>query len=1001
MGPPKQQNMGSITLNSSAQTAGVSKGGGMLSRLFSSSGGGSTSHSKRTVAGNVSNKPNTNSQSITTTTAGRQQKNVTAAAVPNYSNGGKNARATTTARSVPAKITPAMAAEKAFIMPDELMDSNDARAAGLPTTITTLVDAASCITDEFEDTQQPQKSYHPPSQDHYRPLQQQQQRPSGDARFAPPRRGMSMPSGMTGVTESASRRAMANMTLEQGGGRSTTINIPISEQLRQSSQNNMVAVSEQLRQSQKNIPVSDQHLRQSFLEYYQNKRDNDFDVFDDEGGTEDYYDNSGGGLFDDAYMQSSSQRSSGIVGHHPRPLLPQNSSLRRTSQEYSEYSVPTTSYGGTRNESESSKTQHSTGITKPVHQQKRRPTVEFDDTIYIVDPNTQQQQGGGGDRCSQPPRTVGQYEPRSSMRRTSMPVVTTKELDESSNKTDPTLNSSTQTDSTMRRSKIVNNNGRSNSVRMSISARENPKWFSIDESERTRPYNNLSNDNNNNIRGHDDYNMHHGGQMKFVRDDDDRTMATMATVVTMATKAQALNPRALNKAKDLMSPTGTVSIVFTDVQGSTALWESCPSDMKAAIDIHDTIMRQCYTNHHGYEINTEGDAFHLAFQHPADALAFALQAQLKLYKADWPDGILKHKDGKDEPALKLRGFRVRFGIHHGPTTCGVHEMTGRTVYVGEAVDIAKTVEKYCHGGQILTTMETWKAVSGMAERYLGRPQVLDCGEHLLFEKTHQPSGTATRYTRRIMQLVPSDLAFDFFESRGRRDVPSEDGKMGFEIKDSSAVNGRLFPPLQSKRQLTTCFLNAPYANGRVTICFIYTVGLRDDYPEMKSKNLGILANKYVRKNLLVSTPPGYECQEDNGCWMIAFDKMANAVNFGLQLKSALKEADDLVGTVDRDTMFKVGIVSGPFTSMGPHRITGMADYFGPIVNRTARVAMNCEPGQVCVGIPLSDGVTADPPDFGSTIAVKLLEIKKLKGITIDMAIFECSKRNIETPYILA
>lgn len=974
MGPPKQQNMGSITLNSSAQTAGANKGGGMLSRLFSSSGVGSTSHSK-TTAGNVSSKPN-NSQS------------------------GKNARATTT-RSLPAKITSAMAAEKAFIMPDELMDSNDARAAGLPTTITTLVDAASCITDEFEDQQAQKSAYHPPPpQDFYRPIQQ---RPSGDARYAPPRRGMSVPSGMTGATESASW-AMANMTLEQGGR--STINIPISEQLRQSSQN-MVSVSEQLRQSQKIIPMPDQHLRQSFLEYYQNKCDN-YDDFDDEGGM---YDNSGGGLFDDAYMQSS-QRSSGIVGHHPRPLPPQKNSLRRTSPEYSEYSVPTI-YGGTRNESESSKT-HSTGTTKPVQQQKRRPTVEFDDTIYIN--HQQQQQGGGGDRCSQPPRLVGQYEPRSSIRRTSMPVTTTKELDES-NKTDPTVNSSSRTgtsfdvkrisisdssDSTMRRSKIVNNNGRSNNVRMSISARENPKWFSIDEFERTRPFNNHSNnDDSYNLRGHEDNIMHHGGQMKFARDDDDRTMATMATVATMATKAQALNPRALNKAKDLMSPTGFVSIVFTDVQGSTALWESCPSDMKAAIDIHDTIMRQCYTNHHGYEINTEGDSFHLAFQHPADALAFALQAQLKLYKADWPDGILKHKDGKDEPALKLRGFRVRFGIHHGPTTCGVHEMTGRTVYVGEAVDIAKTVEKYCHGGQILTTMETWKSVSGMAERYLGRPQVLDCGEHLLFEKTHQPSGTATRYTRRIMQLVPSDLAFDFFESRGRRDVPSEDGKMGFEIKDSSAVNGRLFPPLQSKRQLTTCFLNAPYANGRVTICFIYTVGLRDD-TEMKSKNLGILANKYVRKNLLVSTPPGYECQEDNGCWMIAFDKMANAVNFGLQLKSALQEANDLVGTMDRDTiMFKVGIVSGPFTSMGPHRITGMADYFGPIVNRTARVAMNCEPGQVCVGIPLSDGVSADPPDFGSTIAVKLQEIKKLKGITIDMAIFECSKRNIETPYIKA
>jgi len=511
-------------------------------------------------------------------------------------------------------------------------------------------------------------------------------------------------------------------------------------------------------------------------------------------------------------------------------------------------------------------------------------------------------------------------------------------------------------------------------MRMSATVKDNPQWFSIDSSERTEPVRRES--------------------MKY-RDDDDRTMATMAT------KAQALRPSAMNKAKDMKYPEGDVTIVFTDVQGSTSFWETCPSDMKKGTDIHDMIMRQCYTDHHGYEITTEGDAFNLAFQHPADALAFALQAQLKLYKADWPDGILKHRDGKDEPALKLRGFRVRFGIHHGPTTSGVHEMTGRTFYSGEGVDIAKTVEGMCHGGQILTTMETWKAVSGMAERYLGRPQVLDCGEHLLFETKTQTPGTSgfttTRYTRRIMQLVPSDLAFDFFEAHGRRDVPSEDGQMYFEVKDSSAVNGRLFPPLKSKRQLTTCFLKAPYANGKVTIGFVYTVGL-DDNPDNRSKNLGVLA-KYVRKQLLLLNPPGYECQEDNGCWMIAFDRMAHAVSFGLQLKSAMQGVDELVGIVDRDKMFKVGIVSGPFTSMGPHKITGMADYFGPIVNRAARVAMNCEPDSVCVGIPMSNGVTADPPDFGPTIGVKLQGIKKLKGITIDMAIFECFKRRIETPYM--
>jgi class 3 adenylate cyclase len=475
-------------------------------------------------------------------------------------------------------------------------------------------------------------------------------------------------------------------------------------------------------------------------------------------------------------------------------------------------------------------------------------------------------------------------------------------------------------------------------------------------------------------------------------DDDDMTMATMAT------KANAFRPSSMNRAKDMSAPYGEVTIVFTDIQGSTSMWESCPSAMKEAQDIHDIIMRQCYSDHKGYEIMTEGDAFNLAFQHPVDALAFALQCQQKMYQADWPKGILDHPDGKDEPNLKFRGFRVRFGIHHGPTTSMIHETTGRTVYAGEGVQIAKAIEAMCHGGQILTSMETWKAVSGMAERYLGRPQILDCGEHLLFEsKVPNPDNngyTTTRYARRIMQLVPTDLAFDFFEARGRRDVPNErGGPAGYEIKDSSLVKGRLFPPLISKRQLTTSFLNAPYANGRVTICFVYTVGL-DDNPDNRAHNLMKLA-KHLRKQLLVLNPPGYECQEDAGCWMLAFDRMAHAVTFGLNLKSTLSNCD-LLGDVDYENMFKVGILSGPFTSMGPHKTTGMADYFGPIVNRAARVASNCEPGQLCVGIALVDGVTADPPDFGPTINVSLLEIKKLKGITVDVAIFQCTKRRIET-----
>ena len=284
----------------------------------------------------------------------------------------------------------------------------------------------------------------------------------------------------------------------------------------------------------------------------------------------------------------------------------------------------------------------------------------------------------------------------------------------------PNNNNSTATSQSMRnmnvgRRQLPNNNHAQSTT--SAAQQTNPSWLGSNPNQ----YNDVDNDD----------------------DDDDRTMATSAF---------ALRPSSMAKAKDMTYPQGDVTIIYTDVQGSTSFWETCPSDMKTATDIHDRIMRQCYTDHSGYEITTEGDAFNLAFQHPADALAFALQAQLKLYKADWPRGILNHPDGRDEPAFKFRGFRVRFGIHHGPTTSRTHEATGRIVYSGIAVKIAKAVEGMCHGGQILTTMETWKAVSGMAERYLGRPQVLDCGEHLLFE-TKVP--TTTRYTRRINSRYPN------------------------------------------------------------------------------------------------------------------------------------------------------------------------------------------------------------------------------------------------------
>mmetsp|Transcript_26635 Transcript_26635/g.39591 ORF Transcript_26635/g.39591 Transcript_26635/m.39591 type:complete len:686 (-) Transcript_26635:736-2793(-) len=433
-------------------------------------------------------------------------------------------------------------------------------------------------------------------------------------------------------------------------------------------------------------------------------------------------------------------------------------------------------------------------------------------------------------------------------------------------------------------------------------------------------------------------------------------------------------------ARGAQAPVGDVTVVFTDLQGSTTLWEKNPTAMKAAVDLHDKIIRRCYGAHSGYEITTEGDAFQLAFQHPIDALAFALKTQVELHKADWSPEILALDDASEKDGF--RGFRVRMGLHHGRTKSRVHVVTKRTFYVGEAVDIAKAMEGICYGGQILTTVETWRAVSGISEQVLGSPQVMDCGEHELDVRHSHDKGPLSK---RVVQLVPNELAFDYFAARGREEHP---GSKHVRLKKESDVVGRKFAPLKSKNQICASFFDAPYANGKVTIIFIYTKGIDDLPTEIRKNNRQVLA-KVVRSLLAQCNPHGYECQEENGSWMLAFGKMAKAVSFGLRLVESTARAP-LEGDIDRSKIFKIGVHTGPFTSMGPHTVTGRADYFGPVVNRAARVASQSELGQVIIGMPLRSGEIACPPDFGNKITTNMVGIRKLKGLTIDMALFSCS-----------
>ncbi|MBS0321696.1 MAG: hypothetical protein JSR18_14215 [Proteobacteria bacterium] len=102
-------------------------------------------------------------------------------------------------------------------------------------------------------------------------------------------------------------------------------------------------------------------------------------------------------------------------------------------------------------------------------------------------------------------------------------------------------------------------------------------------------------------------------------------------------------------------PTGTVSLLFTDIEGSTRLWETQPDAMRAALARHDAILRHCIDERRGHVFKTGGDAFCAVFATAPDALSAALDAQRALAREPWPEGArLRVRMAMHAGAIELR-----------------------------------------------------------------------------------------------------------------------------------------------------------------------------------------------------------------------------------------------------------------------------------------------------------------------------------------------------------
>jgi predicted ATPase/class 3 adenylate cyclase len=111
-----------------------------------------------------------------------------------------------------------------------------------------------------------------------------------------------------------------------------------------------------------------------------------------------------------------------------------------------------------------------------------------------------------------------------------------------------------------------------------------------------------------------------------------------------------------------MPPTGTVTFLFTDIEGSTKLWEAHPEEMRVALARHDALMREAIVSTHGHVFKTVGDAFCAAFAMAPDAVSAALKVQTALNTEPWPE----ETPIKVRMALHTGTVETRDGDYFGP-----------------------------------------------------------------------------------------------------------------------------------------------------------------------------------------------------------------------------------------------------------------------------------------------------------------------------------------------
>ncbi len=260
-------------------------------------------------------------------------------------------------------------------------------------------------------------------------------------------------------------------------------------------------------------------------------------------------------------------------------------------------------------------------------------------------------------------------------------------------------------------------------------------------------------------------------------------------------------------------PIGTVTCLFSDIEGSTRLEIDLGTGPYRDIrERHRELLREAFAAHDGYEQGTEGDSFFVIFQSATEAVLAAADGQRAMAAEPWPDRL---------------AVRVRMGLHTGDI-----ESTGADV-IGYAINRTARIAAVAHGGQVLLSDATRALVAGTLPDGIS---LRDLGEHRLKD---------LRAPERLVQLVIDGLPGDFAPPRS---LDARPNNLPTQLTTFVGRDRELAEAVALLRGTRLLSLTGPGGTGKTRLSLQVAAAAADDFPD----GLWFVALEPVRDPALVA-----------------------------------------------------------------------------------------------------------------------------------------------------